>query len=177
MLPGEPLSPAQSNAAAKVATIAGAYQVHRWTLSRCSSILKDWSELNPEQLEFLSDYSLEREDCSRDAIEDALWQFVRYENLSAEVSSGWYVAGSEPGEPPAGASGSASAVPAATSKATSATPASMRWKLSAPGLVQTALQHRLTWSVKPWNGSRRSSWPDGASRSAEQHSLRSCRPW
>ena len=74
MLPGEPLSPAQSNAAAKVAAIAGAYQVARWTLATFFDP-QDWSELNPEQLEFLSDYSLEREDCSRDAIEDALWQF------------------------------------------------------------------------------------------------------
>ena len=73
MLPGEPLSPAQSNAAAKVATIAGAYQVQRW-LDQTFFDPQDWSELNPEQLEFLSDYSLEREDCSRDAIEDALWR-------------------------------------------------------------------------------------------------------
>ena len=99
MLPGEPLSPAQSNAAAKVATIAGAYQVQQW-LHETFFDPQDWSELNPDQLEFLSDYSLEREDCSRDAIEDALWQFVRYENLSAEVSSGWYPAGTiEPPEP------------------------------------------------------------------------------
>ena len=98
MLPGEPLSPAQSNAAAKVATIAGAYQVARWTLATFFDP-QDWSELNPEQLEFLSDYSLEREDCSRDAIEDALWQFVRHENLSAEVCSGWYSAGTEAPQP------------------------------------------------------------------------------
>ena len=98
MLPGEPLSPAQSNAAAKVAAIAGAYQVQQW-LHETFFDPQDWSELNPEQLEFLSDYSLEREDCSRDAIEDALWQFVRYECLSAEVCSGWYSAGSEAPEP------------------------------------------------------------------------------
>ena len=98
MLPGEPLSPAQSNAAAKVATIAGAYQVARWTLATFFDP-QDWSELNPEQLEFLSDYDLERDDCSRDAIEDALWQFVRYENLSAEVCSGFYPAGTEAPQP------------------------------------------------------------------------------
>ena len=98
MLPGEPLSPAQSNAAAKVATIAGAYQVARWTLATFFDP-QDWSDLNPEQLEFLSDWSVDREECNRDIIEDALWQFVRYENLSAEVSSGFYPAGTEAPEP------------------------------------------------------------------------------
>ena len=99
MLPGEPISPAQANAAAKVASIAGAYQVHRWTQQMFFDP-QDWSELNADQLEFLNDYSLEREDCSHDAIEDALWRFVRYENLSAEVRSPWYPAGTiEPPEP------------------------------------------------------------------------------
>ena len=98
MLPGEPLSPAQSNAAAKVATIAGAYQVQRW-LDETFFDPQDWSELNPDQLEFLSDWNVTREDCNRDVIEDALWQFVRYENLSAEVCSGFYPAGTEAPEP------------------------------------------------------------------------------
>jgi len=97
-LPGEPLSPAQENASAKVAAIAGAYSVLRWTQQTFFDP-QNWSELSPEQLEFLSDYSIERQDASRDAIEDALWRFVRYECLSAELSSGWYAAGSEPGEP------------------------------------------------------------------------------
>ena len=97
-LPGEPLSPAQENAAAKIAAIAGAYSVFRWTQQTFFDP-QDWSELTPDELEFLSDYSIERDDASRDAIEDALWRFVRYECLSAELSSGWYAAGSEPGEP------------------------------------------------------------------------------
>jgi len=97
-LPGEPLSPAQENASAKIATIAGAYAVHRW-LTETFFNPQDWSELTSEQLEFLSDHSIEREEASRDAIEDALWQFVRYECLSAEVCSGWYAAGSEAPEP------------------------------------------------------------------------------
>ena len=46
MLPGEPLSPAQSNAAAKVATIAGAYQVQQW-LHETFFDPQDWSELKP----------------------------------------------------------------------------------------------------------------------------------
>ena len=119
MLPGEPLSPAQSNAAAKVATIAGAYQVKRW-LDQTFFDPQDWSELNPEQLEFLSDWSVEREDCSRDAIEDALWRFVRYENLSAEVCSGSTPLVRKPPSLSTGASGSALVAPAATCKATSA---------------------------------------------------------
>ena len=119
MLPGEPLSPAQSNAAAKVATIAGAYQVQQW-LHETFFNPTDWSELNPEQLEFLSDWSVDREDCNRDIIEDALWRFVRYENLSAEVCSGFYPAGTEAPSLPAGASGSPLAAPPATCKATSA---------------------------------------------------------
>ena len=98
MLPGEPLSPAQSNASAKVATIAGAYQVQQW-LHETFFNPTDWSELNPEQLEFLSDWSVDREDCNRDIIDDALWRFVRYENLSAEVCSGFYPAGTEAPEP------------------------------------------------------------------------------
>ena len=66
MLPGEPLSPAQTNAAAKVATIANAYPSKTAGCDETFFDPQDWSELNPEQLEFLSDYSLEREDCSRD---------------------------------------------------------------------------------------------------------------
>ena len=118
MLPGEPLSPAQSNAAAKVATIAGAYQVQRW-LDETFFDPQDWSELNPEQLEFLSDWNLDREDCSRDAIEDALWQFVRYENLSAEVAAVFTLQVLKPLSLPAGASGLPLAVPVATCKASS----------------------------------------------------------
>ena len=163
MLPGEPLSPAQSNAAAKVATIAGAYQVARWTLATFFDP-QDWSELNPEQLEFLSDYGLERDDCSRDAIEDALWQFVRYENLSAEVCAAASIplALKRPSLP-AGAFGSPSAALAATCRAISPTPPSTPLRSSAVGPDQINITHRLTWSVRLSNGSCRSSSPDGDS--------------
>ena len=154
MLPGEPLSPAQDNAAAKVATIAGAYQVQQW-LDETFFNPDDWSELNPEQLEFLSDWNLERDDCSRDAIEDALWQFVRYENLSAEVCSGFYPVGTEAPEPTStGAFGLASVARPATSQAPSEpSTASKVLRLSAVGLAPTSITHRLTWSVRPWSGS------------------------
>ena len=160
MLPGEPLSPAQSNAAAKVATIAGAYQVQQW-LHETFFNPQDWSELNPEQLEFLSDWSVDREECNRDIIEDALWQFVRYENLSAEVSSGFYPAGSEAPEPTRCASGSASGGPSCyVSGSFGASTASKVLRLSAVGLAPISTTHRLTWSVRPWSGSRRSSWAE-----------------
>ena len=160
MLPGEPLSPAQSNAAAKVATITGAYQVARWTLATFFDP-QDWSELNPEQLEFLSDWSVDREECNRDIIEDALWQFVRYENLSAEVSSGFYPAGSEAPEPTRWRVWLTIGGLAATSQAPSEpSTASKVLRLSAVGLAPTSITHRLTWSVRPWSGSRRSSSPE-----------------